>query len=68
MTFSSVQFSFLLFLLRHISYISSITAKASTGTYQILYSFSSNNVWVLLKAYTTYVRPILEYNSVIWSP
>ena len=50
------------------SHISSITAKASARAYQILHSFSSNNVWILLKPYTTYVRPILEYNSVIWSP
>ena len=50
------------------SHISSVTAKASARAYQILHSFSSNNVWILLKAYTTYVRPILEYNSVIWSP
>ena len=50
------------------SHISSVTAKASARAYQILHSFCSNNVWILLKAYTTYVRPILEYNSVIWSP
>ena len=41
--------------------------KTSARAYQILHSFSSNNVWILLKAYTTYVGPILEYNSVIWS-
>jgi len=23
---------------------------------------------MLLRAYTTYVRPLLEYNTVIWSP
>ena len=50
------------------SHTSSITAKASARAYQILHSFSSNNVWILLEAYTTYVRLILEYNSVVWSP
>jgi len=34
----------------------------------LLYSFSSKNVWILLRAYLTYVRPILEHNTVIWSP
>ena len=33
-----------------------------------LHSFSSKNLWTLLKAYTTYVRPKLEYNTVVWSP
>ena len=50
------------------SHIFSITAKASARAYQIQHSFSINNVWILLKAYTTYVRPILVYNCVIWSP
>ena len=49
------------------SHISTITAKASARAYQILHSFSSNNFWILLKAYTTYVRPFFEYNSLIRS-
>ena len=35
---------------------------------QVLHSFSSKNIWTVLKAYTTYVRPKLEYNTVVWSP
>ena len=30
--------------------------------------FESKNVKLLVKAYTTYVRPLLEYCSIIWSP
>ena len=36
--------------------------------YQILSAFSSKNVWTLLKAFITYVRPKLEYNSPVWNP
>ena len=50
---------------KHISYVRS---KASATAYQILHSFSSKNVWTLLKAYVTYVWPLLEYNTPVWSP
>ena len=36
--------------------------------YQILRAFSSKHVWTLLKAFITYVRPKLEYNSPVWNP
>ena len=50
------------------NHISKIVAKASIGLYHISHSFNSNNIWILLKAYTTYVRPKLDYNTSIWSP
>ena len=34
----------------------------------ILKCFISKDIHVLLRSYFTYVRPILEYNSVVWSP
>jgi len=34
----------------------------------ILKCFISKDIKVLLRAYYTYFRPILEYNSVVWSP
>jgi len=34
----------------------------------ILKCFISKDINVLLRAYYTYVRPILEYKSVVWSP
>ena len=49
----------------HVSYIYNV---ASMCAFQVLHSFSSKNIWTLLKAYTTYVRPKLEYNTVVWSP
>ena len=45
-----------------------IVFKAFMHSHQILNCFNSNNVWILLKAYVTYIRPLLEYNTVIWSP
>ena len=49
----------------HVGHIYNV---ASLCAFQVLHSFSSRNVWTLLKAYTTYVRPKLEYNTVVWSP
>ena len=49
-------------------HISSIRSKGGTRCYQILRSFRSKNIWIYVKAFTTYVRPILETNTVIWSP
>ena len=34
----------------------------------ILKCFVCKDIIVLLRAYNTYFRPILEYNSVVWSP
>ena len=50
------------------SHISHIVAKASCCSNQILQSFTTNNVWILLKAYITYVRPKIKYNTLVWSP
>ena len=50
------------------SHISSIVNKALTRSRLIFRCFSSGNRALLLKAYITYVRPILEYGNVVWSP
>ena len=34
----------------------------------IFRSFVSRNIQILVRAFTTYVRPILEYCTPIWSP
>ena len=49
----------------HVSHIYNV---ASMCAFLVLHSFSSKNIWTLLKAYTTYVRPKLEYNIVVWRP
>ena len=49
-------------------YVQLLRAKAMQRCNLIFRSFQSNNIWTLLKAYTTYVRPTLEYGSSIWNP
>ena len=49
-------------------YITQLRYKGYTRCYQILRSFRSRNIWTYVKAYVTYVRPILESDSVVWSP
>ena len=42
--------------------------QASLVSYQILKTFKTNNINILLKLYITYLRPKVEHNSPIWSP
>ena len=45
-----------------------ITHKAFKRVHLILKCFSSRNKDLLVRAYITYARPILEYSSPVWSP
>jgi len=49
-------------------HINEITAKAHKRANCIIRCFASRDVKLLARAFTVYIRPILEYNSVIWSP
>ena len=49
-------------------HVSEITANAHKSANCILRCFASRDVNLLVRAFIVYVRPILEYNSVIWSP
>jgi len=49
-------------------YISEIVSKAHQRENCIVRSFSSGDIHLLVRAFIVYVRPIVEYNSVIWSP
>lgn len=50
------------------SHIASITVTANQRVNLIYRSFVSRDINLLVRAFITYVRPILEYNSVTWSP
>ena len=50
------------------SHIAKITATAHQRVNLIFRTFVSRDVTMLLRAYTTYVRPLLEYNTAVWSP
>lgn len=54
--------------LRFSEYINECTSKAFSRSFLIFKGFSSRNPQLLVKAFTTYVRPLLEYNTYIWSP
>jgi hypothetical protein len=49
-------------------HISNITSKANIISYNIIRSFSTSNILLFSNLYKTYIRPILEYNTVIWTP
>jgi len=48
--------------------ISDIVSRAQKRSLLILRAFVSRDVSLLVRAFIVHVRPILEYNSVIWSP
>ena len=50
------------------NHINKIKKQAFQRCYQILKSFQSKNIWTLVKAFTTFIRPILEYATTIWNP
>ena len=49
-------------------HIQQIYVKAHQRANSILRCFMSGNVKLLLRGFIVYVRPMLEYNSVTWSP
>ena len=51
-----------------LQHIGEITAKAYRRANCILKCFASRHNDLYVRAFVMYVRPILEYNSVVWSP
>lgn len=49
-------------------HINHIVHKASCRSSLILKCFQSRNIDLLRRAFIVYVRPLLEYNSPVWSP
>ena len=54
--------------LTHRIHINNIVAKAHKRGNAIHRCFESKNSSSLLRAFLVYVRPILEHNSILWSP
>ena len=54
--------------LKRSPHIAQIVSNASFSSHRILKTFSSKNIWTLVKAFVTYVRPKLEYNTSVWPP
>ena len=55
-------------MLRFNNHINAITSKAQSRVGIIFRSFVTKEIRLFKLAYTTFVRPLLEYNSAIWSP
>ena len=49
-------------------HISDIVVRAHRRANLILRCFVSGNVTLLTRAFLTYVRPLVEYNSIVWFP
>ena len=49
------------------AHIDNIVQNASQRCYLIFKSFQSRSTELLVKAFKTYVRPLLEVNSQVWS-
>ena len=49
-------------------HISEIVSKAHRRANSILRCFATRDNDLFVRAFMVYVRPILEYNSVVWSP
>ncbi len=54
--------------LKFSNHINKIVSKAHVRANLILRCFHSRNTASLIKAFTTYARPLLEYCSTVWSP
>lgn len=54
--------------LKYDAHINKIVGKAYSRVGVLFKGFASRQIPVLKKAYTTYVRPIMEYASNVWSP
>ena len=50
------------------AHVMDIVSKAHRRSALILRAFTSQDVKLLIRAYIVYVRPLLEHNTVIWSP
>jgi hypothetical protein len=54
--------------LNYNTHIANIVRASNIRGYLVLKCFKSRDPRVIVKAYTTYIRPILEYCSPVWSP
>jgi len=50
------------------THIHAIVSRAQSRALAIHHSFLSRDISLLIRAYEVYVRPLLEHNSVVWSP
>jgi hypothetical protein len=49
-------------------HISKFVSKAQQRTSTLFHGFLTRNLTTLRQVVITYIRPILEYNSLVWNP
>jgi len=49
-------------------HINNIVARTLQRSCTLFRGFPSRNLQLMRKAFVTYIEPILEYNSILWSP
>ena len=49
-------------------YVLDIVSEAHRRAKLILRTFTSQDIGLLIRAYVVYVRPLVEHNSIVWSP
>jgi hypothetical protein len=54
--------------LSYTAHINNIVSKAFQRSSIFFRGFASRNLQLMRKAFVTYIRPILEYNCILWSP
>ena len=54
--------------LKFAEYINACVSKAYSRSFLIFKGFACRKPELLVKAFITYVRPLLEYNTCVWSP
>ena len=50
------------------SHINTIVTRARQRISVLFRAFTSRNIQLMCKAYITYIRPLVEYNSIVWNP
>jgi hypothetical protein len=49
-------------------HINKIVSRARQRTCMLFRGFTSRNIDILMRAFIVYIRPVVEYNSVVWNP
>jgi hypothetical protein len=50
------------------AHINNIVSKARQRISTLFRGFITRNLYIMRRAFITYIRPIVEYNSVVWNP
>jgi hypothetical protein len=49
-------------------HINNIVSKARQRISILFRGFPTRHLYIMRQSFTTYIRPLLEYNSIVWNP